>query len=340
MQSFLTDCECSWSTTKEEFLVNCSYANLISVPNALPNSTTHLLLNNNNLHLIPNGAFMNLSHLICLDLSNCELYKMENMTFDHLPNLKTLMLKNNNLSANNASFPDDVFCPLENQLQTLDIRGNLKGLSLEFHTYPEKALSCLKSLQVLRMDCIADVNLPETLNQMHSLKTLDFSNGLKEINITNQFFNSVSKLQIDMLNFTNVNITRINGSIFSSLKSLRVLDLTNNSMLTFIVADIVHALRKTKIEVLNLTRTCFGAARQESIVMQELKETRIKVLIVHWNEIRLPNDSFFNVLPNIEELSVRNNGLIDFYGFFAFMFDASHLRKVDLSYQNYFFIEI
>ena len=36
---------------------------------------------------------------------------------------------------------------------------------------------------------------------------------------------------------------------------------------------------------------------------------------------------------------MRNNGLNDFYAFFAFMFDASHLRKVDLSYQNTFLSE-
>ena len=65
--------------------------------------------------------------------------------------------------------------------------------------------------------------------------------------------------------------------------------------------------------------------------MQKLKQTRIKVLIADWNEIR------FNVLPNIEELSVRNNELIDFAGFYANMVNASHLRKVDVSYQSTFF---
>ena len=113
------------------------------------------------------------------------------MTFDHLPNLKTLILKNNNLSTDNASFPAEVFCPLANQLQTLDIRGNLKGLSVEFHTYPVKALSCLKSLQVLRMDCIPNLNLPDTLSQMHNLTTLDFSKDptLHNVNVTDGFFN-------------------------------------------------------------------------------------------------------------------------------------------------------
>ena len=117
------------------------------------------------------------------------------------------------------------------------------------------------------------------------------------------------------------------------------MDLTNNYNLALVVTDIVHSLRKTKIEVLNLTRTCFGAVNQESIVMQKLKQTRIKVLIADWNEIRLPNDSFFNVLPNIQELSVRNNELIDFAGFFLNIYNASHLRKVDLSYQSTVIIE-
>ena len=278
---------------------------------------------------------MNLSHLVCLDLSSCELYAIENMTLDHLPNLKNLILKNNNLSANNASFPDDVFCPLQNQLQTLDIRGNLIGLPVQFHTYPEKALSCLKSLQVLRMDCIPNLNLPDTLSQMHNLTTLDFSNGLKVHNVTNDFFNSVSKLPIQMLNFTNVNITKINGSIFSSLKSLKVLDLTNNSKLAFIVKDICLALRQTKIEVLNLTRTCFGAAKQEKIVMQHLNQTKIKVLALDWNEIRSVG-SIFSILPDLEEFTMTNNGLNDFYGLLLDFGAAKHIRKLDFSYQTSF----
>ena len=182
--------------TKQELIVNCSSNGLTSIPETFPNSTTHLLLNNNHLHIIPNDAFINLSHLICLDLSNCELYKMENMSFHHLLNLKTLILKNNYLSANNASFPDEVFCPLQNQLQTLDIRGNLKGLPVEFYAYPEKALSCLKSLQVLRIDCIPNLNLPDTLSQMHNLTTLDFSNGLKVHNVTNDFFIQFQNFQL------------------------------------------------------------------------------------------------------------------------------------------------
>ena len=278
---------------------------------------------------------MNLSHLVCLDLSSCELYKMENMTFDHLPNLKTLILKNNHLSTNNASFPAEVFCPLETQLQTLDIRGNLKGMPAEFYAYPEKALSCLKSLHVLRMDCIPNLNLPNTLSQMHNLTTFDFSNGLKVHNVTNGFFNSISKLPIEMLNFTNVNITKINGSIFSSLKSLRVLDLTNNSKLAFIVKDICFGLRQTKIEVLNLKHTCFGAAKQENLVMQQLNQTKIKVLALDWNEIRSVR-SIFSILPDLEEFTMTNNGLNDFYGLLLDFGAAKHIRKLDFSYQTSF----
>ena len=324
--------------TKQEFIVNCSSIGLTSIPETFPNSTTHLLLNNNHLLLIPNNAFKNLSHLVCLDISNSGLYKMEKMAFHHLTNLKTLILKNNHLSASNASYPDGIFCPFENELETLDIRGNLKGLAATFHTYPEKALGCLKSLEVLRMDCIPNLNLPGTLSQMHNLTTLDFSNGLQVHNVTNGFFNSVSNLQIETLNFTNANITQINGSIFNSLKSLRVLDLTNNSKLAFIVKDICFGLRQTKIEILNLTRTCFGAAKEEHLVMQQLNQTNITVLALDWNEIRSVG-SIFSILPYIEEFTMTNNGLNDFYGLLLDFGAAKQIRKMDFSYQNTFILE-
>ena len=181
---------------------------------------------------------------------------MKNWHYNNISNLRNLILNNNYLSDKNGSYPDDVFCPLANRLDTIDIRGNLERLPLDFHSYPDKALRCLKSLDTLRLDCVSGQKLPHGFSELSLLKTLDFSEGLQAANISDEFFDSVFGLKIEKLNFTNVDIQNINGFIFGALKTLRILDLTNNYLLNKKTIEISEALRKTEIEELYLTRTC------------------------------------------------------------------------------------
>ena len=336
--NLISDCECTWNSTTNEFLTNCSNVGFTNLPKSFPNLTTHLLLKDNNLNYIRDKAFSSLVNLSWLDISNNKLYKIESQAFHNLSNLKILILKNNYLSDKNGSYPDDVFCPLANKLETLDIRRNLERLPFDFHTYPDKALSCLKSLETLRLDCISGQKLPHGFSKLSHLKTLDFSEGLQVANISDEFFDSVSNLKIDSLNFTNVDIQSINGSIFGTFKTLRILDLTNNYLLNRKTIDISEALKETEIEELYLTRTCVGAYRSEQDVIDNLNGTNVRILALDWNSIRNVR-SIFNRISNLKVLTLTHNGIDDYFSLLLDFYLAKHLRKVDLSYQNTYLLQ-
>ena len=336
--NIISDCECSWNSSTNEFLTNCSYVGFTNLPKSFPNLTTHLFLNGNNLNYIRDKAFSNLLKLTCLDISNNKLYKIEKLAFHNLSNLRILILNANYLSDKNGSYPEDVFCPLANQLKSLDIRGNLERLPLDFHSYPDKALSCLKSLETLRLDCISSQKLPYGFSKLSHLKTLDFSEGLQAANISDDFFDSVSNLKIESLNFTNVDIQNINGSIFGTFKTLRTLDLTSNYLLNRKTIEISEALKETEIEELYLTRTCVGAYRSEQDVIDNLNGTNVRILALDWNNIRNVG-SIFSKISNLEVLTLTYNGIDDYFSLMLDFSRAENLRKLDLSYQNTYVLQ-
>ena len=173
---------------------------------------------------------------------------------------------------------------------------------------------------------------------MSLLKTLDFSEGLQAANISDEFFDSVSDLKIESLNFTNVDIQNINGSIFGTFKTLRTLDLTNNYLLNKKTIDISEALRKTKVEELYLTRTRVGAYRSEQDVIDNLDGTSVRILALDWNNIHSVG-FIFSKLSNLEVLTLTHNGIDNFFGLLLDFTRAKNIQKVYLSYQNTYLIE-
>ena len=214
----------------------------------------------------------------------------------------------------------------------------MERLPLDFHTYPDKAPSCLKSLETLRLDYISGQKLPHGFSKLSHLKTLDFSEGLQATNISDGFFDSVSDLKIESLNFTNVDIENINGSIFGTLKTLRILDLTNNYLLNKKTIEISESLRETEIDELYLTSTCVGAYRSEQDVIDNLNDTSVRILALDGNDIRHVG-SIFSKLSNLEVLTLTHNGIDDYYSLLLDFPLAKNPRKVDLSYQNTYLLE-
>ncbi len=97
---------CNVRTSATEVIADCSGLNLQTLPgsNQIPNTTTKLLLDNNNISgTINTTVFKHLTHLTYLDLSNNFIQRM--FAFEGLYFLKYLDLQNNYLCLDQKSFP-------------------------------------------------------------------------------------------------------------------------------------------------------------------------------------------------------------------------------------------
>ena len=100
---------------------------------------------------------------------------METHAFVGLQQLNILFLSHNHLCDKNYSYVQDVFKSLSNQLQFLDISGNLKNIPENLLSYPAKALSVLRRLNTLRLDCISDLKMDKEFGSLTNLQEISRS---------------------------------------------------------------------------------------------------------------------------------------------------------------------
>ncbi|XP_054609761.1 adhesion G protein-coupled receptor A3 [Dunckerocampus dactyliophorus] len=141
--------------------VVCSNMELHQVlpPDAFPNRTVTLILNNNKIQELKNGSFVGLSTLEKLDLRNNLISRIEPGAFLGLPALKRLDLSNNSIGCLNV----DIFKGLTSLIR-LNLSGNMFS-SLAQGTFDN--LLSLKSLEFQTAYLLCDCNLLWLLRWIH-----------------------------------------------------------------------------------------------------------------------------------------------------------------------------
>ena len=251
---------------------------------------------------------------------------MKTLAFVGLQQLKILFLRHNHLCDKNNSYAQDVFKSLSNQLQFLDISG-LKNIPENLLSYPAEALSVLSGLNSLRLDCISDLKMDKQFGSLTNLQELDFSGGIKADILPDDIFSSISNLNVTTVNFTDVNVKDISEKVFPALKTLRILDFTNNPLARESLVKVTSTLNETFIEELYLENTCLGVLDSVNQVLKHLERMSIKILSLDSNNIHSMN-SVFSSLPLIVNLTVTHNGLFDYTGFFKNILQAKKLKKL------------
>ena len=148
-------------------------------------------------------------------------------------------------------------------------------------------------------------------------------------------FSAISNVNIKTINFTNVNVGSISEKVFSSLRSLRVLDFTNNPQARDSLVSVSLTLNQTSIEELYLENTSLGKYLTINHVLENLNGTNIKILSLDRNNIHFLDFSLIIFgLPLLETFTVTHNSILNFIFMFENFINATHLKKADISYQT------
>ncbi|CAL1537206.1 unnamed protein product [Lymnaea stagnalis] len=122
---------CDLSTDKDYngTFVDCSRRGLVSIDQSLfPINTTTLVLDDNNITILANDSFSNMTSLRNLRIRSSNVQSIEVNSLRGLTNLDSLNLENNNLPIKKKSFPKTMFRHVPN-LRELFIASNTQKMS-------------------------------------------------------------------------------------------------------------------------------------------------------------------------------------------------------------------
>lgn len=313
----------------EGFLVDCSQKNLASVPSNIPKEATKVNLSNNWIKDISAGAFKSLTLVEILDLSQNRLSRLVSGTFLGLIRLKRLHLNGNSLNMSTSTFDSDVFEPLSN-LTYLNLKSPSYSHDQSF-TYPDAALSPLKSLKTLLINGINNRIFGAGFSRLTSIQTLDLSNSPLFTSISAYTFHYFQNISVTNLLLSHCNLSWIDQEAFGNLQNLDVIDFSFNEYLeikgvgmsmsglqrssvrrlimqrvhakpslTAIQADDLKYITNTKLEELDLNNNSIGQLGEGVLAALPLS---LKVIRVSHNNIHTYNRQLHNLLrlKNIEE---------------------------------------
>ena len=327
----LKKCSCTGYVTGG-YTVNCANADLDYVPQGIPKYTTILILDKNNITAIRNDSFgTGLPHLLTLSIKGNGLTSIEADAFNNMPMLETLDLFHNNLEHNN-SLPYSVFVPLSKTLKVLDIRRNLMKDNITLIDYP-KAIGSLTSLTTLKIDGLTNKALPAYYGQLQNLERLIFGGGRSDVVVlANDTFDTVSKLNITEINLSNLRLGFVNESTLGKVKSLQILDLSNNPSLGSSLIHLVQGLKPTGVHTLFLNNTYM--ADNVNKIIEQMGRLNIKVLVMDNNAIYEIDPILTKYIPKVEILSFAENYIYEQSKLIWDIYHLKYLIGLNISWQQ------
>ncbi len=217
--------QCDIHNQSTSYIADCQNCKLILVPTKLPNSITHLLLNNNHIRYVAAATFVGTPYLVHLDLSNNQISKLDKESFLGLSNLTYLNLDYNKLCMNYDSYPQGLFkyTPL---LKVLKLYGKKECRE----EYPEGAVQHLNHLEELTLPFAKEPTFGKGFRNLRNLKKLIFSKEscFAGHHLNGTIFQNFVGLPIEELVMIKCHMKKIDPTTFSSFRHLKILNLACN----------------------------------------------------------------------------------------------------------------
>ncbi|XP_052075459.1 toll-like receptor 4 [Mytilus californianus] len=269
----------------ERLTADCAWKSLRYIP-TIPTNVANISFAHNNIRGIKNGIFRINHDLIYLDLSNNNISKLHQRSFQGLSKLETLIISNN--SINHTAIPNNIFKPLVSLLQLAIKRNFNHPFSLHVSTlYIDISNNAFYVWQ-------------GPISNLTCLTYLDISNNFCS-NVSTNFFEYGSNLttlliQNNLLGF--VLPTDTNGEILAKLTKLKLLNLADNRIPS-LPTTIFYS--QTEIRMLNLSRNML-----ENEIFKIDHMTKLSYLDLSYNRLSTLCASFTrqldilsNNVPNI-----------------------------------------
>ena len=208
-------CSCynEWTT------VDCSDQRLGTIP-MLPETTTHLYLENNRIEYLLDGAFLMTPSLLILNLRNNQLTLLDSSVFTGLHRLQDLNLSKNQLivfkvvtGMNNTLF----------NLRTLDLSWN------QLQIVPRNISQYAPNLQLLNLqgNLITSAFLDASYTSLTTLRHLDLSRNMLH-SLQASSLDSIRNSGIEILQLSSCSLSSLERGVFRGMWNLTSLSLAGN----------------------------------------------------------------------------------------------------------------
>lgn len=294
----------SWEPCAEvvpNITYDCMERNLYKIPSSIPSSVKHLDLSFNPLRFLASQSFSPFPELQVLDLSRCEIQRIEDDAYWGLDYLSTLILTGNPIQ----NLAPGAFSGLLSLQKLVTVEINLSSLE----NFPIGHLRTLKELNMAH-NLINSFKLPEYFSNLTNLEYLDLSNNniqniyCKDLHVLHDTFNLSLDLSLNPINF-------IQPCAFNRMR-LRELTLRSNFDNTDVMKTCIQGLAGLEVHKLVL-----GEFKNERYMKEFDKSALEGLCSINITEFRLaflddfPKDisGFFDCLVNVSAVSLVNLNL-------------------------------
>lgn len=265
------DCLCK----TDPLSTHCYGQDCLEVPRNVTIHNRSLKITGTGITTLSQDDFAGYEHLLDLQLDGNEIANISDGTFQNLNQLINLSISFNDL----ASISAHVFSGLES----------------------------LRVLRLTKNQFSSLSNVIPSLSQLPQLQTLILSeNTLGRIDASD--FEPLTNSSIETLQLTNCDLKYIHSEALLPLKSLKRLQLSENTMPDDNLVHLLYVLKQSELQILDLSHMFSGMLPR--MMLDVLSRSNVIELVLQMNTLPRLKTNTFPFMPNIQSLDLSKCGII------------------------------